>query len=998
MNPKNGTVSQNTRLLASVMACLCLIACNGGEDNTSKPTEPTTAAPASDAPSFTAIADQKLNVRADWWTYTAFVGRYENGAAKYEVFSIHRDGEARFCGINARTDSVNGCVPSNDFPQTDLGTIPSYQQMAAEYQPLYADYVGQECNVESVDGIGTTCQALTLDPGIDGLNCSGPVAPWGLKDCGGVMIRDPNTGLEVPYDGQWGVIANIVNGRCALIPVAQPCMPTNDGLQRQCVFNPNAQAPDEWSSCQVIRRCNRDADCSDGSACTTDTCDQNGQCRTAPVVCNDNQACTADACNPLSGCVFDGTPNNGDACTDGLNCTTGDRCVDGACVPLNDLNLSCAAQAGACEIGSCNPNNGTCLTEPRPDNTACNDGNVCTTGDRCVAGECTPVTDLNVSCPAQAGPCQVGVCDPDLGACNLSPVPAGTLVVVDGQQGVCDQNGTLQFNFCQFAPGDASNTRIRCSDQEDGIPGLDPSLRYVVAFECTRIPGTNYGVETFDRVTDVCGIEGTRARCAEQPDPRFNNGIGCVAYGPGFGPVGDRDGDGDLDGVDNCVSVQNPDQEDDDEDGFGDACDNCLFVSNPNQADLDADGSGDVCDLDRDGDGVCQGGPVNGVCQTGSDNCPDTANANQLDSDNDGAGDACDNTRNCGVGLPACPGGQVCGANGVCQPAVNPCDGFQCQAGVTTPTCVNGILTVLETNGQCVTNAQGQPVCDQFTRSQNACPSGLCNQNGDVCVPPPGCAADANCAQGQRCENNQCVNRPAAENLCNNGLDDDADGVPDCADPDCAGSANCGGNPPPPAGQCVNDGQCAPGNLCFVGQCVPTPPAGALRALCTINNGDIPANVSSIEFFAGCTQRDGVTAVLPWDDYQTVDRPAGGNFPATVQLSLNTQVNGAASCDFNARGVVAPRGEHWFVRWVGNDDNPVANMSCAFLYQQGNVTYRASRLGVKLNTQGNGYNISSFFGYGDTDSDGTCDGNAAVPLICAAGPDRCPGDALNQCQ
>ncbi len=60
--------------------------------------------------------------------------------------------------------------------------------------------------------------------------------------------------------------------------------------------------------------------------------------------------------------------------------------------------------------------------------------------------------------------------------------------------------------------------------------------------------------------------------------------------------VTDRDGDGVVDGVDNCIDTWNPGQEDADKDGIGDACDNCPSVPNPDQADEDENGVGDVCE------------------------------------------------------------------------------------------------------------------------------------------------------------------------------------------------------------------------------------------------------------------------------------------------------------------------------------------------------------------------------------------------------------------
>ena len=130
----------------------------------------------------------------------------------------------------------------------------------------------------------------------------------------------------------------------------------------------------------------------------------------------------------------------------------------------------------------------------------------------------------------------------------------------------------------------------------------------------------------------------------------------------------DEDGDGVLDGADNCAAAMNVDQADGDgdgvgntcdnckatsnaaqwdadQDGLGDSCDNCPSTANPNQDDADQDGHGDDCDPDVDGDGV----------KNNQDNCPLMANpmltaagaawqhAVQPDADGDGVGDACDN-------------------------------------------------------------------------------------------------------------------------------------------------------------------------------------------------------------------------------------------------------------------------------------------------------------------------------------------------------------------
>ncbi len=122
------------------------------------------------------------------------------------------------------------------------------------------------------------------------------------------------------------------------------------------------------------------------------------------------------------------------------------------------------------------------------------------------------------------------------------------------------------------------------------------------------------------------------ARNAERPSPEVD---GSNRY-TGMSSPDDRDGDGIVDGVDNCVSIFNP----------------IRPVDDGMQADQDGDGIGDACDPtpidvgDLDGDGIPQD----------VDNCPSVANPDQEDGDGDGLGDACDACQGADVGPgEACP-------------------------------------------------------------------------------------------------------------------------------------------------------------------------------------------------------------------------------------------------------------------------------------------------------------------------------------------------------
>src|SRR5690606_22449686 len=99
-------------------------------------------------------------------------------------------------------------------------------------------------------------------------------------------------------------------------------------------------------------------------------------------------------------------------------------------------------------------------------------------------------------------------------------------------------------------------------------------------------------------------------------------GEGWAAAAPvesSFTILPDDDGDGIVNGTDNCPTTSNPGQGDFDEDGAGDACDadddndgvddgDDAFPLDPGEwVDSDGDGVGDSADTDDDGDGVDDG-------------------------------------------------------------------------------------------------------------------------------------------------------------------------------------------------------------------------------------------------------------------------------------------------------------------------------------------------------------------------------------------------------
>ncbi|MCC6623573.1 MAG: DUF11 domain-containing protein [Deltaproteobacteria bacterium] len=186
---------------------------------------------------------------------------------------------------------------------------------------------------------------------------------------------------------------------------------------------------------------------------------------------------------------------------------------------------------------------------------------------------------------------------------------------------------------CERVDAQGEATPVAENECPVGVQGADLGVDGRFADGILRV---RYTVEAVDPSNNVATID-----CVLEYDP-------------------DRDGDGIVNNLDNCVDAWNGDQADADDDGVGDVCDACPATADPGQADGDGDGVGDACDVcpaDEDADQVdVDGDGVGDVC----DVCPEVADADQADVDDNGVGDLCqdsdgdselDTTDNC-VAVP----------------------------------------------------------------------------------------------------------------------------------------------------------------------------------------------------------------------------------------------------------------------------------------------------------------------------------------------------------
>jgi len=178
-------------------------------------------------------------------------------------------------------------------------------------------------------------------------------------------------------------------------------------------------------------------------------------------------------------------------------------------------------------------------------------------------------------------------------------------------------------------------------------------------------------------------------------------------------------------------------------------------------------------------------------------------------------GDPCELGFMCNEGTDFCD--SLCG-NGVCDAGENcsscPSDCIGGTAGGTCGGCFKGIC-----DGQCHTIKEDSSCSDCW--SSYCCGDGVCEgeENSSNCgidCPVPVCGDGVCDAE----EDSTCpADCPVtAQEICDNGQDDDSDGAVDCADSDCVGSAACQCGTK--GDVCQSDSDCC-SNICRNGKCAP---------------------------------------------------------------------------------------------------------------------------------------------------------------------------------
>lgn len=249
-------------------------------------------------------------------------------------------------------------------------------------------------------------------------------------------------------------------------------------------------------------------DCSDGIACTVDSCVGADGCKHTvnDKLCTDEDPCTTLGCDLLGDCVLK-SPNTGASCDDGNPCTETDVCDDQAvcggtpsCACTKDTDckaenlclgpVSCSAGVcvvdpakavvcdskndSTCQKSTCDSSTGVCAPVALAEGLECDDSDACTAESTCVAGACTMKTAQSCddgkvcttdTCDAKTG-CQNAAnsvsCD-DGDACSDQDVCAS-----GGCKGVakaCDDGIACTYESCEGGTCSHAPQHAQCDDK-----------------------------------------------------------------------------------------------------------------------------------------------------------------------------------------------------------------------------------------------------------------------------------------------------------------------------------------------------------------------------------------------------------------------------------------------------------------------------------------------------------------------------------------------------
>ena len=577
--------------------------------------------------------------------------------------------------------------------------------------------------------------------------------------------------------------------------------------------------------------CQVDADCDDGLACTTNGCNQaSGECvfTLDPGFCLIDEVCYSDGdTNPSNEC------QECDSSLDPVNWSP-----KAAGTPCGDPDNTDCNAPDTCDAG------GQCQENFKPAGTSCR----ASAGDCDVAETCTgasadcPIDEfvaVGTQCRAAVGDCDVAeVCDGVSPACPADAVLAGdtecraaagdcdVAEVCDSVTGVCPADDFLVAGTeCRAVAGDCDVAET-CT----GVGAACPvDAFWAAGTECRAVAGDCDTSETCDGVSAACPADeflaaGTVCRTAVGlcDADEICNGSSADCPVDELLPYGTqcRAAAGLCDEPEICIgsSADCP------EDGFVAAGTECRAAAGECDVAEHCMGSSPVCPPDEfepDGtpcpdDLFCNGEEtcLIGVCEPGTDPCPG------LGCDEDSDTCICDSHDDCAYLDDQCNRGVCNFDSGLCE--IEPANlGESCDDGLFCTVDEVCIFFRLEAGSAAPFPAAicGDGILRDCSALDDACNTGICDEDADACVKDPTPHEGEACDDGDACTTN---------GICSNGVclgtpiecDDDNP----CTEDTCDSAAGCVFTPVADGTACPDEFFCNGDETCLAGVCTNGPP------------------------------------------------------------------------------------------------------------------------------------------------------------------------------
>lgn len=668
-----------------------------------------------------------------------------------QAYQIKIDSTGYTSGIFGRlTPATEGCVTDADceavFSAGSECKVPPIN--SDRCAPGYIDDTRTDFVFTGL-GFLAASDISSLNYRFSGLAFSGLATDPGSETYGGTLV------LDVPIGAHGTFTIRMVQAETTL----------QDG-------DTNFITPITFTPAVVTVKCISNIECTDGNACTTDTCNlASGTCSntdTTPstLCCNpvngaltaisDDNDCTDDVCVPATGQVTHvphpigtacGDPSdtecdNPDTC-DGIGtcrdnleangfacgspsdteCTDPDTCDgSGACQDNHEaLGTDCGDPSDdQCDHPDTCDGGGGCLVNQEPNGTTCDDGLFCNILETCTGGACGGGGARNCS---DGVSCTTDTCDDIANTC-VNTLDAGSCRIA----GVCRSEGQLNpANDCESCDTGVSttdwtslNSGVACGDSLDT--------------DCTN-PDTCDGAGACQDNHEASGTT-----CGDVSDTDCTNPDTCNATGV---CLDNHESDGTI-----CT--------DDGNDCTNDLCEagDCDHPNKPSGV-----ACGDLSDTDCDNPDTCNGtgtclinnesdGPAGfGLCDDLNDCTQDNCLSGICDNPNESVGTPC--------GDPAdtdCDNPDTCDGAGFCEDNLEP-GGFVCTDDgndCTSDTC-DGAGTCDHPN-LLAGDPCGDPSDTDCTNPDTCDGAGACLDNHELVAFPCGDPSDTICTNPDTCD------------------------------------------------------------------------------------------------------------------------------------------------------------------------------------------------------------------------------------------------------